>query len=47
LTSTPGQLYAGLGDGRVYASRDGGDTFELLGLRGDPPTRVQALVQAE
>jgi photosystem II stability/assembly factor-like uncharacterized protein len=38
------QLYAGLGDGRIYASQDAGEHWELLRLRGEELERVQALV---
>jgi hypothetical protein len=47
LAAGPGWLFAGLGDGRVYASRDGGDTFEQLRLRGDSLPRVVALAVGE
>ena len=43
LACVPGALYAGLGDGRVYRSRDGGDTWEQLPLQGDPLPRALAL----
>ncbi len=43
LASAPGELYAGLGDGRLYASRDRGDTWRQLELSGDTLPRVQAL----
>jgi photosystem II stability/assembly factor-like uncharacterized protein len=36
-------LYAGLSDGRVYRSEDGGDTWEQLSLTGDPIPRIAAL----
>jgi photosystem II stability/assembly factor-like uncharacterized protein len=38
-----GCLYAGLGDGRIYASRDAGDTWQPLTLWGEPLPRVLAL----
>ncbi len=44
LASAPGQLYAGLGDGRIYASEDGGDNWHLLALRGEALPGVLALV---
>jgi photosystem II stability/assembly factor-like uncharacterized protein len=39
-------LYAGLSDGRIYASRDAGDTWQPLGLTGEPLASVRALVCA-
>ena len=44
LASAPGQLYAGLGDGRIYASYDKGDTWQQLSLQGESLPRVTALV---
>src|SRR5260221_4679020 len=35
LASAPGELYAGLGDGRIYPSYDGGETWRQLALRGE------------
>ena len=37
------QLYAGLGDGRIYASQDAGEHWEPLRLRGEALERVQAM----
>jgi photosystem II stability/assembly factor-like uncharacterized protein len=39
-----GRLFAGLSDGRLYASGDRGDTWAPVGLRGDQLTSVVALV---
>ena len=39
-------LYAGLSDGRIYASRDAGDSWQPLALTGDPLVSVRALVCA-
>jgi photosystem II stability/assembly factor-like uncharacterized protein len=36
LAVRDGTLYAGLADGQVYASADGGDSWRALELRGDP-----------
>src|SRR5262249_28246507 len=38
------QLYAGLGDGRIYASQDAGERWQVLALRGEALERVQAMV---
>jgi photosystem II stability/assembly factor-like uncharacterized protein len=43
LVAAGGELYAGLSDGRVYASADGGDTWEALALSGDAVQRISAL----
>jgi len=40
----PGELYSGLGDGRIYASYDGGDTWQQLPLRGEGLPSVSAMV---
>jgi photosystem II stability/assembly factor-like uncharacterized protein len=37
-------IYAGLSDGRIYTSRDGGDTWQPLALSGDELPGVRALV---
>jgi hypothetical protein len=39
-------LYAGLSDGRIYASRDRGETWQPLALTGGPLESVRALVCA-
>jgi photosystem II stability/assembly factor-like uncharacterized protein len=44
LTFVGKRLYAGLGDGRIYTSQDGGDTWQRLELRGESLERVQAIV---
>ena len=44
LTFVGRQLYAGLGDGRIYTSQDAGDSWQQLELRGELPERVQAIV---
>jgi photosystem II stability/assembly factor-like uncharacterized protein len=43
LAMAPGELYAGLSDGRLYHSRDGGESWQQLALRGDPLPCVLAL----
>jgi photosystem II stability/assembly factor-like uncharacterized protein len=47
LVTVGGELYAGLSDGRVYASADGGDSWEQLALRGDAARRIVALASVE
>jgi photosystem II stability/assembly factor-like uncharacterized protein len=44
LAIAPGQLYAGLSNGQIYASYDGGDSWSLLTLRGDLLPSVRAMV---
>jgi photosystem II stability/assembly factor-like uncharacterized protein len=44
LTFVGERLYAGLGDGRIYTSQDGGDMWQQLELLGEPLERVQAIV---
>lgn len=44
LAYVSGSLYAGLGDGRIYRSSDGGDTWQQLNLLGDWIESVCALV---
>jgi photosystem II stability/assembly factor-like uncharacterized protein len=39
-----GRLFAGLADGRLYASGDRGDTWAELPVAGDPVDRIVALV---
>jgi photosystem II stability/assembly factor-like uncharacterized protein len=46
LVALSGRLFAGLADGRLYASDDGGDAWSLLEPKGDPPTSVVALAPA-
>jgi photosystem II stability/assembly factor-like uncharacterized protein len=43
LSIVEDHLYAGLGDGRLYASSDGGDSWRPLPLRGDALPRIVAL----
>jgi hypothetical protein len=38
-----GRLFAGLRDGRLYASADGGDTWAQQRLEGDALPRITAL----
>ncbi len=47
LAIAPGELYAGLGDGRIYASYDGGENWQQLDLQGDALPRVSAMVIAQ
>lgn len=46
LTARDGRLFAGLADGRLYASADGGDSWALVPLAGDTVTRIGALSEA-
>ena len=46
LVATDGGLYAGLSDGRVYVSEDGGDTWSRLSIEGDAVSRIVALTYA-
>ncbi|HEX2045752.1 MAG TPA: hypothetical protein VHF23_09010 [Gaiellaceae bacterium] len=43
LAVADGSLYAGLADGRLYASSDRGDSWRRLEVRGDPLPTVLAL----
>lgn len=43
LLALRGLLLAGLADGRVYASRDRGDTWAPLDVRGEAPGRIYAV----
>jgi photosystem II stability/assembly factor-like uncharacterized protein len=43
LLLTGGALHAGLGDGRLLRSRDGGDAWEEIAVAGDRPSRITAL----
>lgn len=45
LAVAPGALYAGLNDGRIYASNDRGDTWHMLPLSGDTLLRITALAR--
>lgn len=44
LASSVDELYAGLGDGRLYVSRDAGDTWQQLAVSGAALPSVRALV---
>jgi photosystem II stability/assembly factor-like uncharacterized protein len=46
LVATGSEMYAGLSDGRMYASADGGDSWEQLALFGDPVPSILALAAA-
>jgi photosystem II stability/assembly factor-like uncharacterized protein len=46
LVATGSFLYAGLSDGRLFASPDGGDTWEQLVLAGDRVPGIVALASA-
>ena len=43
LVCVPGAIYAGLRDGRLYASHDRGGSWERLQLSGDPLDQILAL----
>jgi len=43
LASAPGHLFAGLADGRIYLSKDKGDSWQLLKLTGEALTGIQAI----
>ncbi len=47
LLALPGRLLAGLADGRLYLSEDGGDTWRELAVTGDRLTRIVALAPFE
>jgi photosystem II stability/assembly factor-like uncharacterized protein len=47
LVAAGGRLFAGLRDGRIYASANRGDSWEPLRLSGDPLTRLHALAWAD
>jgi photosystem II stability/assembly factor-like uncharacterized protein len=46
LVAADGRLFAGLADGQLWESRDRGDSWAALSLRGDPITRLGALAWA-
>ena len=46
LAAADGRLFAGFADGRIYASADGGDSWERLALDGAAVTRLLALAPA-
>jgi len=47
LVSAPGQLFAGLNDGRIYVSHDLGDTWQTLPLTGESLPSILALGYVE
>ncbi len=47
LASIPGQLYAGLSNGGIYASYDGGDNWKQLALRGEALPNITAMACIE
>ena len=47
LAIAEGRLFAGLIDGELYESRDGGDAWRPLEVEGDRPERITALVIGE
>jgi hypothetical protein len=47
LVATDGCLFAGLADGRLWESRDRGDSWSALRLEGDPLGSLVALVSAQ
>jgi photosystem II stability/assembly factor-like uncharacterized protein len=46
LVAHDGRLFAGLADGRIWESRDRGDSWRASTARGDPITAVHALAAA-
>ena len=46
LLATDGRLFAGLADGRLWESRDRGDTWAALKLEGDELAGLLALARA-
>jgi photosystem II stability/assembly factor-like uncharacterized protein len=46
LVAADGRLFAGLADGRIFESRDRGDSWRALELTGDPPRALHALAAA-
>ena len=47
LVAGDGRLFAGLSDGQIWESPDGGDTWRGCALDGDSLTRLRALVYAD
>jgi photosystem II stability/assembly factor-like uncharacterized protein len=43
LVAVEGRLFAGLADGQLWESRDRGDTWSAVSLRGDPLSAVMAI----
>ena len=46
LVATDGRVFAGLADGRLWESRDQGDSWSPLRLDGDPLDALVALAPA-
>jgi hypothetical protein len=46
LAAVPGSLFAGLRDGRLYLSEDGGEAWQPLAVSGDPVPAIHALACA-
>jgi photosystem II stability/assembly factor-like uncharacterized protein len=46
LVAADGRVFAGLSDGRVLETRDGGDSWTALRLEGDALDRLGALAWA-
>jgi photosystem II stability/assembly factor-like uncharacterized protein len=47
LVAVEGRLFAGLADGQLWESGDGGDTWSACALHGDPLPALHALAAAE
>src|SRR6185436_15262773 len=47
LRAAEGRLFAGLADGQLWESRDGGDSWAALRLEGEPMTALLALESVE
>jgi photosystem II stability/assembly factor-like uncharacterized protein len=47
LVAAGGRLFAGFSDGQLWESGDSGDSWRACALRGDPLTRLHALVAAD
>jgi hypothetical protein len=47
LIAAGGELYAGLSDGRIYASADAGDSWAELEVAGDALPRIVALAWSD
>jgi photosystem II stability/assembly factor-like uncharacterized protein len=46
VVAADGRLFAGLADGQIWESRDGGDHWRACNVRGDAPTELHALAFA-
>jgi photosystem II stability/assembly factor-like uncharacterized protein len=44
LATAADSLFAGLGDGRIYGSDDGGENWKQLDVHGEPPERVLEMI---